>query len=75
MLSPVEIDAKVSGVLFFSPSGIESYLQKNNTNRVAFCIGETTALEARKHFEKVEVAHLPSVDSALELVNTYFSKE
>jgi hydroxymethylbilane synthase len=75
MLSPVEIDAEVSGVLFFSPSGIESYLQKNNTNRVAFCIGETTALEARKHFEKVEVAHLPSVDSALELVNTYFSKE
>ena len=75
MLSPVEIDAEVSGVLFFSPSGIESYLQKNNTNRVAFCIGETTALEARKHFKKVEVAHLPSVDSALELVNTYFSKE
>ncbi|PQJ82398.1 hydroxymethylbilane synthase [Polaribacter glomeratus] len=75
MLSPVEIGDEVAGVLFYSPSGIESYLQKNNTNKVAFCIGETTALEARKYFEKVEVAHLPSVDSALELVNTYFSKE
>ncbi|WP_339659989.1 hydroxymethylbilane synthase [uncultured Polaribacter sp.] len=73
MLSPVEIDAEISGVLFYSPSGIESYLQKNNTDKVAFCIGETTAIEARKHFKNVQVAHLPSVDSALELVNNYYS--
>jgi hydroxymethylbilane synthase len=73
MLSPVEIDEEVSGVLFFSPSGIESYLQKNNTNKTAFCIGETTAIEARKHFKKVEVANMPSVDSALELVNSHYS--
>ncbi|SDR78163.1 hydroxymethylbilane synthase [Polaribacter sp. KT25b] len=74
MLSPVEIDKEVPGVLFYSPSGIESYLEKNSTDKVAFCIGETTAKEARKHFEKVEVAHLPSVESALELVNSYFTK-
>lgn len=74
MLSPVEIDAEISGVLFYSPSGIESYLQKNNTDKVAFCIGETTAIEARKHFKNVQVAHLPSVDSVLELVNSFFTK-
>ena len=73
MLSPVKIDDSVSGVLFYSPSGIESYLEKNNTDKVAFCIGETTAKEARKHFENVQVANLPSVDSVLELVNTHFS--
>ncbi|MFY9242060.1 MAG: hydroxymethylbilane synthase [Polaribacter sp.] len=73
MLSPEKLKDDVSGVLFYSPSGIESYLQKNNTDKVAFCIGETTAIEARKHFENVQVAYMPSVDSVLELVNTYYS--
>ena len=74
MLSSEKIDDEVSGVLFYSPSGIESYLEENNPDRVAFCIGETTAVEARKYFEKVEVANMPSVDSLLELVNLYYSK-
>ena len=74
MFSPVKINDQVSGVLFFSPSGIDSYLQKNSTNKVAFCIGETTAAQARKHFKNVQVSNLPSVDSILELVNTHFSK-
>jgi hydroxymethylbilane synthase len=74
MLSPVQIDDEISGVLFYSPSGIESYLEKNNTDKIAFCIGETTAKEARKHFEIVKVANMPSVESALELINTHFSK-
>jgi hydroxymethylbilane synthase len=74
MLSPVKIDDSVAGVLFYSPSGIHSYLEENNTNKTAFCIGETTAVEARKHFNTVEVANTPSVENVLELVNTYFSK-
>jgi len=73
MLSPAKLDDSVTGVLFYSPSGIESYLIKNNTDKVAFCIGETTAKEARKHFKNVKVANLPSVDSVLELVNTHFT--
>ncbi|MCG1037221.1 hydroxymethylbilane synthase [Polaribacter sargassicola] len=75
MLSPEKLDDAVSAVIFYSPSGIESYLQKNNTDKIAFCIGETTAKEARKHFDKVEVANLPSVDSVLELVKEYYSEE
>jgi hydroxymethylbilane synthase len=74
MLSPIQLDDAVSGVLFYSPSGIESYLKENTTNKVAFCIGETTAVEARKHFENVEVAYMPSVDSVLELVNSHYTK-
>ena len=74
MLSSEKLNDDISGVLFYSPSGIESYLQENNTDRIAFCIGETTAKEARKHFDNVQVANLPSVDSVLELVNTFYSK-
>ena len=75
MLSSDKIDEDVSGVLFYSPSGIESYLEKNNIDKVAFCIGETTAKEARKHFKNVQVANLPSVESLLELVNNHYLKE
>jgi hydroxymethylbilane synthase len=73
MINPIKIAATVTGVLFYSPSGIESYLEQNTTDKVAFCIGETTALEARKHFDKVEVANMPDVESVLELVNMYYS--
>lgn len=73
MLSSHKLNDEVSGVLFYSPSGIESYLQENNTEKVAFCIGETTAKEARIHFDNVQVANMPSVESVLELVNTYFT--
>ena len=73
MLSPIKLDDSISGVLFYSPSGIESYLKENGTDKIAFCIGETTAKEARKHFENVQVANLPSVDNVLEMVNTHFS--
>lgn len=72
MLSAVKVDDNVDGVLFYSPSGVESYLQENATNKIAFCIGETTAKEARKHFENVEVANLPSVDAVLDLVKNRF---
>ena len=73
MLSPVKIDDAVSGVLFYSPSGIKSYLEENITDKVAFCIGETTAKEARIHFNDVKVANVPSVDSVLDLVKNHFN--
>ncbi|WP_233862270.1 hydroxymethylbilane synthase [Tenacibaculum piscium] len=81
MLSPSKIDENNNGVLFYSPSTVESYVIGNtesnigNTqNKIAFCIGESTAKEARKHFENVQVAKLPSVESVLELVNAHFIK-
>ena len=75
MLSSVKIDTDVSGVLFYSPSGIDSYLRENSTDKIAFCIGETTAVAARKHFTNVQVAYMPDVESVLEMVNQHFLEE
>lgn len=75
MYSPSSVDEKVNGVLFYSPSTVESYMQKNKADKVAFCIGESTAKEARKHFENVQVAKLPTVESVIEKVNLHFVKE
>ena len=75
MLSPVNVRDNVNGVLFYSPSTIESYLLENNPDKIAFCIGESTAKEARKHFENVQVANLPTVESVIEMVNLHFVKK
>ena len=75
MFSPAKVDATVNGVLFYSPSTVESYMQINKADAIAFCIGESTAREARKYFENVVVANLPTVESLIELVNLHFVKE
>ena len=71
VLSPKEIVPTVEGVLFFSPSNVQSYMQKNfpNETTIAYCIGDTTATEAKKHFKNVKVAKLPTVESVIDLVN------
>ncbi|WP_298370798.1 hydroxymethylbilane synthase [uncultured Lutibacter sp.] len=74
-LTPRKIEEKFKGILFYSPSGIESYLLDNSTNNaVAFCIGETTASEAKKHFSEVVVAKVSTVESVIKSVNEYFKE-
>jgi hydroxymethylbilane synthase len=77
MYSPVKIEDKIDIILFYSPSGVESYIEKNqtNTNTIAFCIGNTTANEAKKYFQEVQIAKMPTVDSVLELVKAHYNKE
>lgn len=75
MHSPVVLEDKVDLVLFYSPSGVTSFMEKNAANIKALCIGESTAVEARKHFEQVEVAKMPTVESVLELAALQFKKE
>ncbi len=75
ILSPNVLTKEYQGLLFYSPSGIESFLSKNTAKEeVAFCIGKTTSTEAKKHFKTVVEAKLPSVESVLNSVNAYFSK-
>lgn len=75
-LTPRKIEEKYNGILFFSPTGIESYLKENSTsNSVAFCIGETTGTEARQYFKEVIVSKVSTVESVLESVNEYFKED
>lgn len=68
----VKVSDSVEAVMFYSPSTVESFTQKNNKQVIAFCIGETTATEAKKHFEDVRVAKVPTVESVIELVNEHY---
>lgn len=67
-----KFDNAVDGIMFYSPSTIEAFLKVNKANGIAFCIGETTANIAKKHFEDVRVAKVPTVESVIELVNEYY---
>ncbi|HQZ25661.1 MAG TPA: uroporphyrinogen-III synthase [Flavobacterium sp.] len=66
-LTPQKIKTPVDGILFFSPSGVESYLKDNKIkNEICFCIGETTASTLDKTTRNIIVADQPSVDNVIE---------
>ncbi len=67
-----KVEDSLDGVMFYSPSTIESFLKQNKAKGIAFCIGETTAKVAQQHFEDVRVAKVPTVESVIELVNEYY---
>jgi hydroxymethylbilane synthase len=76
LFSPQKMEDTVNGILFYSPSGITSFLKLNKpADRVAFCIGETTATEARKHFKEVVVTSMPTTGSLIKSVNQYYNYE
>lgn len=73
--NPYRVD-KVEGVMFFSPSQIDSYLQLNilEPHTPAFCIGHTTAgyLEQKGH-KNIQVAYKPSENRLFSLLLKYFN--
>ena len=76
-LTPEEIKENYSGVIFYSPSTIDSFLMLNKINdAVAFCIGKTTAHHAKQAgFEKIEVAEATLVDELIKKAILYYSKK
>ncbi len=64
------------GVLFFSPSGVQSYVSENTLDQsVAFCIGNTTASEAKKYCKTIVIANKPTVENVIVQVVKYFNKK
>ena len=61
-----KFDQNWSEILFFSPSAVQSYVSANpEANFRAFCIGSTTAAEAKKHTDRVVVANSASIESVI----------
>ena len=73
-LKPHKIKETVDAILFFSPSGVESYLKDNPIKKeLCFCIGETTAeaLE-NNHIKNIIIAEHPSVENVITEVKEYY---
>ena len=75
-LTPKKISKKLEAILFFSPSGVESYLKLNTIKEeICFCIGETTAeaLENKKNKNSI-IADKPSVENVIAKVIEYYKR-
>ncbi len=75
--TPAKVTENFDGIMFFSPSGINSYLEQNNlpSHAVCFAIGETTANELRQITKgQIRTAPQPTQESIVNLVIAYYSK-
>lgn len=74
ILNPQKFHSTYDGILFFSPSGVESYFQINKlTQGTAFCIGETTAEAVKKYVSTIKTAAEPSIESVVQCVLNHFN--
>lgn len=63
---PKKFESSFDAVLFFSPSGVESYYTNNSfQGERIICIGKTTASAARKVSNQVEIASKTSIESVI----------
>ena len=69
LLTPITIGEKIEGILFFSPSGVESYCLTNTAkNETIYCIGTTTAKAAARYWQRIILADTPTIKSVLQAV-------
>ena len=73
LLNEQKLNKKVDGILFFSPSGVKSYTAGNGIdNTTVFCIGNTTAEEAKKHTDKIIISENPTTEDLIRSVVSYY---
>lgn len=73
---PHKIEKEYHGILFFSPSAVESFFRKNKlpSSTVLFAIGNTTANEIRKYTgNKIIISNAPGKESLVEKMIEYFT--
>ena len=73
-LNRKKLNIASDAILFFSPSSIESYSAENKIgDHIAFCIGNTTAIEAKKHTDKIIIPPKSTVEDLLAEVLKHYS--
>lgn len=74
-LTPQKIKTPVDAILFFSPSGIESYLKLNTIKKeICFCIGTTTSEPLEKITKNIIIADQPTIEDVIEEVLNYYQR-
>ncbi|TDN87347.1 uroporphyrinogen-III synthase [Salegentibacter sp. 24] len=74
-LNSKSFSQEFDGILFLSPSAVQSFTAKNRLKDArVFCIGKTTAAEAKKHTNNIITATKPSMENVIVQVVKYFKK-
>lgn len=75
ILTPQKMNSKPDGILFYSPSGVESYLKENEiTDEMCFCIGNTTAKALENITKNIIIANQPSVENVIIQCLNFYKK-
>ena len=66
LLKSMSFKQHFDALLFFSPSGVQSFIANNHLkNTLAVCIGSTTAAEAQKHTANFTIANDTTIESVI----------
>jgi uroporphyrinogen-III synthase len=75
VLTPHKADENLNGILFFSPSGVQSFSKANVIrDEICFCIGNTTAKALSGITKKVVIANQPTIESTIIKSIEFFNK-
>jgi uroporphyrinogen-III synthase len=73
-LTPKKISKKFDAILFFSPSGVKSFLSINSiTSERCFCIGSTTASELMPFTKKIHISENPTIKKLIWELNNFYN--
>lgn len=76
LLNETKLDEEFDAVMFFSPSGVESFLKNNHLrqNTMACCIGSTTAtaLKEKSPTTIIISSALPTPESMIDAIELYY---
>ena len=74
--TPHKIDKEYFGILFFSPSAVQSFFSKNKVceKTILFAIGNTTANEIKKYStNKIIISDEPGKENLVTKMIEYFN--
>lgn len=73
VFSSQKINGKFDAILFFSPSGVHSFLEQNKiSDEICFCIGTTTQEALSPYTKNIILSEKPTITSVLKTINDYF---
>lgn len=66
LLTPKKIEASLDSILFFSPSGVESFVSQNSiADAQCICIGSSTAEALHSYTTNITIASSPTIEHVL----------
>jgi len=75
---PIKISKEYQGILFFSPSAVESFFISNTISKqtILFAIGNTTAIAIKKHTTNtIIISDAPGKENLVQKMIKYFSAQ
>ena len=75
-LNPKKMEKKFDGIMFFSPSGVKSFREKNEIkNSMCFCIGDTTLNYLQTYNQRGYSVKTPSIENVVNKTIHYFNHD